>query len=251
MGKKAVGIDIGGSGIKLALVDTKSGELVSERTRVDTPEGARPREVVAEVASLVQDLAGDKPSWPVGISFPAVVKRGMTKSASNISQEWIDFKAELAFSSALGRGVHVVNDADAAGVAEMMYGAGRNEAGLVIMTTLGTGIGTALFYDGVLIPNSELGHIELDGKNAERYAANSVREREELDFEHWAQRLTAYYSELEKLLSPNLFIVGGGVSKQHAEFLPLIKITTPILPAELRNDAGIIGAAALARKAKH
>jgi polyphosphate glucokinase len=251
MGKKAIGVDIGGSGIKLALVDTKSGELISERIRVDTPAGAEPSDVVAEVASLVNSLAAEKPTWPVGITFPAVVKRGVTKSAANVSDAWLDFKAELAFSSALGREVHVVNDADAAGVAEMMYGAGRNEGGLVIMTTLGTGIGTALFYDGVLIPNSELGHLELDGQDAEKVAANSAREREELNFADWSKRLTRYYSELERLFTPNLFIVGGGISKQHAEFLPLIKIKTPILPAELRNNAGIIGAAALARLSQH
>lgn len=251
MGKKAIGVDIGGTGIKLALVDTKSGELVSDRIRVETPEGAEPGDVVATTVDLIHDLAGEKPTWPVGISFPAVVKRGVTKSASNISNNWIEYKAELAFSKALDREVHMVNDADAAGVAEMMYGAGRNESGLVIMTTLGTGIGTALFYDGVLIPNSELGHIELDGRNAERFAANSAREREQLEFGEWARRLTRYYRELEKLLSPNLFIVGGGVSKQHAEFLPLVEINTPILPAELRNSAGIIGAAALARLTQH
>jgi polyphosphate glucokinase len=251
MGKKAIGVDIGGSGIKLALVDTKSGELISERIRVDTPEGAQPHDVVATVTELVGGLAGEKPTWPVGISFPAVVKRGVTKSAANVSAAWLDYKAELAFARALEREVHVVNDADAAGVAEMMYGAGRNEGGLVIMTTLGTGIGTALFYDGVLIPNSELGHLELDGHDAEKVSANSARERENLSFAEWAKRLTRYYSELERLFTPNLFIVGGGISKQHSEFLPLIDIGTPILPAELRNNAGIIGAAALARLAQH
>jgi polyphosphate glucokinase len=249
MGKKAVGVDIGGSGIKAAIVDTKTGELVSERLRVETPHGAEPEAVIGEVAKLIHELAGEKPNYPVGISIPAVVKNGVTKSASNISDRWLEFNADLAFSAALDREVHLINDADAAGVAEMMYGAGRNEVGLVVMTTLGTGIGTALFYNGVLLPNSELGHIELDGRNAERYAANSVREREGLSFAVWAQRLQRYYGELEKLLSPNLFIIGGGVSKQHEEFLSLIAISTPLLPAQLRNNAGIIGAAALAQRA--
>jgi polyphosphate glucokinase len=250
VGKKAVGVDIGGSGIKAAVVDTKTGELTSERLRVETPHGAEPEAIIAEAQKLVAELAGEKPKYPVGISIPAVVKNGVTKSASNISDRWLDFNADSAFSRALQRDVHLINDADAAGVAEMMYGAGRNESGLVVMTTLGTGIGTALFYDGVLIPNSELGHIELDGQNAERYAANSARERERLDFASWAQRLERYYRELEKLLSPNLFIVGGGVSKQYEEFLPLINIDTPLLPAELRNNAGIIGAAALVQRAR-
>jgi polyphosphate glucokinase len=248
MPKKAVGIDIGGTGIKAGLVDTRDGELISERIRVETPDGAEPTAVIEIVRGMVDQLAHEKPNYAVGISVPAVVRHGVTMSAANISAEWIGFRADVAFSAALDREVHLINDADAAGVAEMRFGAGRNQAGLVIMTTLGTGIGTALFYNGTLVPNSELGHLEIDGVDIESVAANSAREREALSFEQWASRLQRFYETLERLLSPDLFIVGGGVSKQHAEFLPLLRLGTPIVVAESKNNAGIIGAAALANR---
>jgi polyphosphate glucokinase len=248
MPKKAVGIDIGGSGIKAGLVDTRDGELVSERLRVDTPLGAEPKAVIDAVAALVDQLAGEKPNYAVGISVPAVVRHGVTMSAANISSEWIGFRADVAFSAALDREVHLINDADAAGVAEVRFGAGRNQDGLVIMTTLGTGIGTALFFNGTLVPNSELGHLEIDGVDIESVAANSAREREGLSFEQWAARLQRFYETLERLLSPDLFIVGGGVSKQHSEFLQLLRLDTPIVVAESKNNAGIIGSAALAKR---
>jgi polyphosphate glucokinase len=171
------------------------------------------------------------------------VRHGVVHSAANIDQHWIGEDADKLFTDATGRDVHVVNDADAAGLAEVRYGAAKGRDGLVIVTTLGTGIGSALVYDGVLVPNSELGHIEIDGHDAESRAASSVREREDLTWEHWAKRLTAYYRKLDFLFSPELFVVGGGVSKKSEKFLPLIDIDTEIVPAQLLNAAGIVGAA--------
>lgn len=247
MARKAVGIDVGGTGIKAAVVDLKKGELASDRIRIDTPEGGEPEAIAAACASLIDQLGVTKKDYAVGVCFPAVVKHGHTQSAANVSKRWIGLNADNLFESALGRHAHVLNDADAAGVAEIKYGAGRNSHGLTIMTTLGTGIGSALFYNGVLIPNAELGHIDI-GNTAdfESVAAYSALERESLSFEQWAERLQVYYSTLERLLVPDLFIVGGGISKQHEKFLPLLNLKTQIVPAKLRNSAGIIGAAALA-----
>ena len=245
MSKKAVGIDIGGTGIKGALVSTKSGELRSERIKLGTPAGGEP-EAIAEVVREIAAAVDDKPERSLGICFPAVVKHGITQSAANVSDRWIGLDADELFSSTLNRHVHVINDADAAGVAEVKFGAGRKRSGLTVMTTLGTGIGSALFYNGVLIPNSELGHLEIEGVDYETRASFAAMERDQLRFEEWAERLQLYYSTLEKLLTPDLFIVGGGVSKSHEQFLPLLKLKTEIVPAALQNSAGIIGAAALA-----
>ncbi len=249
MAKKAIGIDVGGTGIKAAIVDTKTGELLSERLRVETPKGGEP-EAIAMVARDLVDRLNPKPGLAVGICFPAVVRHGFTQSAANVSEEWIGLNAHSLFESHLGRHVHVLNDADAAGVAEMKFGAGKRAPGLTIMTTLGTGIGSALFYNGVLIPNSELGHLEIDGHDAELRAAFSAKEREELSFEDWAKRLQRYYQTLERLFSPDLFIVGGGISKSHQEFLPLIELNTKIVPATTKNAAGIIGAASIAYRSQ-
>ena len=245
MSKKAVGIDIGGTGIKGALVSTKSGELRSERIKLGTPEGGEP-EAIAEVVREIAAAVDDKPERALGICFPAVVKHGITQSAANVSDRWIGLDADELFSNTLNRHVHVINDADAAGVAEVKFGAGRKRSGLTVMTTLGTGIGSALFYNGVLIPNAELGHLEIDGVDYETRASFAAMERDSLSFEEWAERLQIYYSTLEKLFTPDLFIVGGGVSKSHKQFLPLLKLKTEIVPAALQNSAGIIGAAALA-----
>ena len=245
MSKKAVGIDIGGTGIKGALVSTKSGELRSERIKLGTPEGGEP-EAIAEVVREIAAAVDDKPERSLGICFPAVVKHGITQSAANVSDRWIGLDADELFSNTLNRHVLVINDADAAGVAEVKFGAGRKRSGLTVMTTLGTGIGSALFYNGVLIPNSELGHLEIEGVDYETRASFAAMERDQLSFEEWAERLQLYYSTLEKLLTPDLFIVGGGVSKSHEQFLPLLKLKTEIVPAALQNSAGIIGAAALA-----
>ena len=247
MAKKiAIGIDIGGTGIKGALVDVKNGEMIGDRVRVETPEGGSTDDIIATVKALLKKLPQTSEQTPVGICFPAVVQHGVTKSAANISKKWIGFNADKAFTKALGRDVHLVNDADAAGLAEMRFGAGRAERGLVIMTTLGTGIGSALFYDQTLIPNAELGHLEIDGVDYETMASFAAKEREDLSWSEWAERLQKYYSTLERLFSPDMIIVGGGVSKQHEEFLPLLDINCEIVPAEMRNNAGILGAARLA-----
>ncbi|WP_353987924.1 polyphosphate--glucose phosphotransferase [Ruicaihuangia caeni] len=241
---RAIGVDIGGTGIKAASVDLETGELVSERLKVATPEGGSPGAIVREVVELVEQLEADH-ATPLGVCFPAVVVHGRTMSAANVSHEWIGLEAERLFEDHLGRDIHFVNDADAAGFAEVKYGV-ANHPGLVIVTTLGTGIGSAMIYNGVLVPNSELGHLELDGHDAEKRASNRARESEGLSWEEWAVRLQRYYDHLEMLFSPELFVVGGGVSKQAEEFLPLLNLRTPIVAASLRNNAGIMGSAALA-----
>ncbi len=246
MGKRAIGIDIGGTGIKAAIVDIKRGELVSERIRVETPAGGEPEDIAEACKSIIQSLGVSHRNYPVGICFPAVVKHGFTQSAANVSKRWIGLNADELFDKTLNRHTHVINDADAAGLAEVKFGAGRSSHGLTIMTTLGTGIGTALFYNGVLIPNAELGHLEIEGVDYETQAAYSAMERDGLSFEQWAERLQKYYSTLERLLVPDLFIVGGGVSKNHEKFLPLLNLKTEIVPATTKNSAGIIGAASLA-----
>lgn len=250
MAKISIGIDIGGTGIKGALVDVKKGELVGERLRVETPAGGKPDDIAEVVKSLISSLDPKAEADTVGICFPAVVQHGVTLSAANVSKEWIGLDADALFTRVVGREVHLINDADAAGVAEMKFGVGRKERGVALMTTLGTGIGSALFIGGELVPNTELGHIEIDGFDYETKAAFSAKEREELDWEQWAERLQRYYSKLEALFTPDLFIVGGGVSKEHELFLPLLKLKTKIVPATLKNNAGIIGAARVATKNK-
>jgi polyphosphate glucokinase len=241
------GIDFGGSGIKGAPVDLATGEFAADRTRIETPEGGRPDAVADVVAELVE--AGAAAGAPVGITVPGVVMHGVVRTAANIDKGWVGTDAVDLFGRRLGHDVVVVNDADAAGLAEARYGAARDQAGLVIMTTLGTGIGSALVYDGVLVPNSELGHLEIDGRDAETVAANSARERDNLSWAEWASLLTRYYRTVEFLFSPDLFVVGGGVSKHASKYLPLLDIRTPIVPAQLRNTAGIVGAAVLAAEA--
>ena len=248
MSKKAIGIDIGGTGIKGALVNVKDGSLIGERVRFATPEGGKPADIAAVVKTIVEQLHPGRLSVPVGICFPAVVKHGRTMSAANISKDWIGLDAETLFEKTLGKHVHMINDADAAGVAEVKYGAAQKRKGLVFMCTLGTGIGTALFINGDLVPNAELGHLEIDGVDYETKAAFSAKEREDLSFADWAKRLQRYFETVERLFSPDLIVIGGGVSKQHSEFIPLLKLSAEILPAAKRNNAGILGAAALAYK---
>lgn len=242
----AIGIDIGGTGVKGALVDVATGELISERIKERTPRGGEPADILALVESIVARFGDDTTKLPVGVCFPAVVLKGHTMSAANVSKRWIGLQAEALFEKTLGRDIVFVNDADAAGVAELHFGAAKGVRGLVLMTTLGTGIGSALLYDGVLVPNTELGHLEIDGKDAETRASFAAKERGRLSWKKWAARLQRYYGTLEMLFSPNLFVVGGGVSKESAEFLPLLSLRTPIVPAALRNNAGILGAAWLA-----
>jgi polyphosphate glucokinase len=245
---RAVGVDIGGTGIKAAIVDLAAGTLLSDRIKVATPAGAEPQDVLGAVQEVLGRLELEDDSIPLGVAFPAIVKSGRTLSAANVSDKWIDFEAEKFFEDGLGRDIHFANDADVAGVAEVRFGAAKDAAGLTILTTLGTGIGSALLYNGVLIPNSELGHVQRakHGKDAEAYAAYSAMERDDLSWEQWAKRLQWYYGYIEFLFSPDLFVVGGGVSKHSDKFLHLLDLRTPIVPAVHRNNAGIIGAAALA-----
>ena len=235
------GIDFGGTGIKGAPVDLDAGDFAAERERIRTPQHSTPE----NIAEIFVDLLAKFPdcTGAVGVTVPGVVRHGVVHSAANIDKSWIGTDADALFTKATGREVHVVNDADAAGLAEVRYGAARGRSGLVIVTTLGTGIGSALVHDAVLVPNAELGHLEIDGHDAESRAANSARTREDLSWEKWAKRLTRYYRTLEKLFSPELFVVGGGVSKESDQFLPLLDLDTEIIPAKLRNKAGVVGAA--------
>ncbi|WP_345764546.1 polyphosphate--glucose phosphotransferase [Diaminobutyricibacter sp. McL0608] len=242
----AIGIDIGGTGIKGGLVDLTTGELISERVKLPTPVGGKPNDIVETTKEIVSRLAAEDPTAPVGVCFPAIVSHGITMSAANVSKKWIGLEAEKLFEIGLGRDIHFVNDADAAGYAESRFGAAKDKDGLIILTTLGTGIGSALIYNGVLIPNAELGHLEIDGADAESRASYAAKEREDLSWEKWANRLQRYYSHVEFLFTPDLFIVGGGVSKNYQEFMPLLDLKTPMVPAVHRNNAGILGAAALA-----
>lgn len=244
----AVGVDIGGTGIKAARVDVTTGQLLTDRVKLPTPSGGEPEAIAATVAEVLSQVGADARE-PLGVCFPAVVRHGKTMSAANVSERWIGFEAERFFEAELGRPIHFMNDADAAGVAEVQFGAAQGAQGLVLLTTLGTGIGTALIYNGVLVPNTELGHIEVRGKDAETKAAFSAKERDDLSWEKWAKRLQRYYTTLERLFSPDLFVVGGGVSKYADDFLPLLKLDTPIVPAQLLNNAGILGAAVLAATA--
>ena len=246
MAPKAVGIDIGGTGIKGAIVDVSTGKLLSDRVKLPTPEGGEPDDIVLTVQEVLKKLGSPDKRLPMGLCFPAVVVKGRTLSAANVSKKWIGLEAEALFEKGLDRDISFVNDADAAGYAEALYGAAEKNKGLVILTTLGTGIGTALIYKGVLIPNAELGHLQIEGVDWETKAAYSAKERENLSWEEWAGRLQKYYDILVALFHPDLFIVGGGVSKEYKDFLPLLKLDTPIVPAALRNNAGILGAAALA-----
>jgi polyphosphate glucokinase len=246
MTTRAIGIDIGGTGIKGAVVDLDAGELVTDRVKVPTPKGGEPDDIIATVAEMVEGFGEVAKEAPIGVCFPAVVLHGVTMSAANVSKKWIGLAAEKRFEASLHRDILFVNDADAAGVAEVRYGAAKGRDGLVILTTLGTGIGSAILWNGELVPNSELGHLEIDGHDAEKKAAYSAMEREELDWKHWAKRLQRYYDVLDALLWPDLIIVGGGVSKNAHEFLPLLKVRPEIVAAVHLNNAGILGAAALA-----
>lgn len=242
----AVGIDIGGTGIKGAIVDVATGELLTDRKKLPTPDGGQPDDILDTVLALFDELGEIGPDAPVGVCFPAVILNGRTMSAANVSKKWIGLEAERLFEKKLGRQIHFVNDADAAGVAEARFGAAVGAKGLTILTTLGTGIGSAMLFNGELIPNSELGHLELDGHDAENLASTSAKEKDDLSWKEWAKRLQRYYEHLEALFSPDLFVVGGGVSKNSEDFLPLLELRTPIIAATLRNNAGIVGAAVLA-----
>ena len=237
---KILGIDIGGSGIKGAPVDLEKGELTEERLRIPTPQPATPAAIATTVAEIVRHF-----NWrgPVGCGLPAVVQNGIARTAANIDTGWIGTDADQLISEATGCPVTVCNDADAAGMAEMQFGVGQNRDGTVLLITVGTGLGSALFRDGVLVPNTELGHLEMDGAIAEKVASGGARKQLELSYKDWAKRFDRYLHLVQGLFWPDLFIIGGGISKKHEKFFPYLTIDSEILPARLRNNAGIVGAA--------
>ena len=239
------GIDIGGSGIKGARVDLETGEFVSDRIKILTPKKATSQNVVP---IIVEILAQAEWSGPFGCTFPGIVRHGVLHSAANLGEHWVGTNLEELLHEATGSPVAVLNDADAAGLAEARFGAAKGRDGVVILTTLGTGIGTALINDGALVPNTEFGHIQMYGKSAEKYAASSVKERKGLSYPEWAERLQEYYSHLEFLISPDVIIVGGGISRKSDKFLPRISTQAELIPAQLRNTAGIVGAAVVAHE---
>lgn len=244
----AVGVDIGGSGIKGAPVDLGKGDFAAERVRIETPSPSTPENVAEVVRQVVEQAGADlPPETPVGVTIPAPVLHGVLPFMANLDQAWEGIDADAFLTDALQRPVFLVNDADAAGLAEVRYGAAKDVDGMVLLTTLGTGIGSAMILDGVLVPNTELGHLVLpNGKEAEKWAASSVKEKKQLSYKEWAARLQVYYEHLEMLFSPDLFLVGGGVSKNAEKFLPHLKLRAPIKAATLQNRAGIVGAAAWA-----
>ncbi len=243
-----LGIDIGGSGIKGAPVNIVKGILTAERHRIDTPQPATPDAVIEVVAEIVQHFEWD---GLIGCTFPAIIKHGVTHSAANVDNTWIGYEAEKALRQRTGCSLILVNDADAAGLAEMRFGAGRDKMGVVIILTLGTGIGSAIFVNGELVPNTELGHLEINGKEAEKWTADSVRKKKDLKWREWAERLNVYLSHIEFLFSPDLLILGGGVSKKFDHFAPFLTTHAPTVPAQLLNDAGIVGAALAAHRLTH
>ncbi len=235
-----LGIDVGGSGIKGAPVDTETGQLLAERIRIKTPKNGEPEPIAEVVNQIAQSF-----NWkaPIGIGFPAPIKGGVAMMAANVSEKWVGTNADALFTKITGCDCTMINDADAAGVAEMSFGAGRGNYGTVIMITLGTGIGTAIFHRGQLLPNTEFGHLEIDGEDAEFRASDAARQRDDLSWKKYAKRLNKFLVTMERLFWPNLFIVGGGISKESEKFLPLLTIDTHVVPAQLLNEAGIVGAA--------
>ncbi|MBI4229132.1 MAG: ROK family protein [Deltaproteobacteria bacterium] len=239
-----MGIDIGGTGIKASVVDMQSGALTGNHLMLPTPQPSTPKAILATIRDIISDL-----NWrgKVGSGFPGVIKKGTIFTAANLSKEWIGVNLENEIHKFTERNVAVINDADAAGLAEMKFGAGaeynKDDGGVVLLVTLGTGIGTALFVDGDLVRNTEFGHIEIDGVDAETRAATVHREREGLSWEDWGARVNKYLQTMEKLLSPDVFIIGGGVSESSEKFFPFIKVRAKMVPAQMGNDAGIVGAA--------
>lgn len=241
MTRTGFGIDVGGSGIKGGTVDLTTGELIGERIKIATPQPATPA-AVARTASEIAAEAG----WdgPLGITLPSVVTKGIARSAANIDKSWIDTDARALFSEALGdRNVTILNDADAAGIAEDALGAGRDVAGVVVLVTFGTGIGSAVLHNGVLLPNTEFGHMEVGGKEAEHRAASSVKEDKDLSYKDWAKEVSRVLEAIENLMCPDLFIAGGGISRKHQKWIPHLTNRTEVVPAALLNTAGIVGAA--------
>ena len=241
---EVLGIDIGGSGIKGALVNSITGEMSTDRHRIPTPSKSTPENVAKVIAELAAHF-----NWqgPIGCTFPAVVHHGVVHTAANVDKSWIGTNAESLFRQVTGCPVRVLNDADAAGLAEMVLGAGKDRQDVVIMLTFGTGIGSAIFVNGHLLPNTEFGHLPIRGKDAEHRASAKVRDEEDLSWAEWAERVNEFLGQMEFFFSPDLFIIGGGVSKKQHKFLHLLKAEAEIVPAQLLNEAGIIGAAMAAR----
>ncbi|QWW18783.1 ROK family protein [Schaalia sp. 19OD2882] len=242
MATVACGIDIGGSGVKAACVGLSTGEFIGERIRIDTPKPATP-DAVADVCRQLLEQLEVGPDVPVGIAFPAPIIRGVVPFIANLDPSWANIDVNELMQRHLGRPIAALNDADAAGIAEVTFGAAKGVPGTVILTTQGTGIGSAVIVDGVLVPNTELGHLEIDGHDAEKRASAGQKTLQDLSWKKWAKRLQRYYSHMEMLFSPDLFVVGGGVSKNHEKFMPLLDLKTPMVPAQLLNTAGIVGAA--------
>ena len=248
-GRRAFGVDVGGSGIKAAIVDVDTGELVSERLRVPTPVPSTPDKVNATIGRLIRRLANATPvadDAPVGVGLPGVAIGGQLKTAANIDPAWVDYPIADRLSKSLKRRVEIVNDADAAGIAEMRFGVGAGKPGTVIFLTLGTGVGSGVFVDGTLVPNTEFGQMEIRGRPAERRSAAAARNRRGLSWKAWAQDLDEHLQRIEDLMWPTLFILGGGVSKNADKYVPRLTVRTPVVPAQLRNDAGIVGSAIVA-----
>ena len=241
----AIGVDVGGSGIKVAAVDTTTGELLTDRLRVATPEPSTPEAIVASIGRLVRRVgtALKDTKAPVGVGMPCVVIGGITLTAANIDQGWVGYEADNELTRVLKRDVTVLNDADAAGLAEIRFGAGRDKPGVVLLLTLGTGVGSGLFVDGKLVPNTELGHVEIRGRDAERRSAAAARVRRGLSWKAWTNDLDEHLHAIDRILWPSLIILGGGVSKRADRFLPRLTVRPPVVPAQLQNDAGIVGAA--------
>jgi polyphosphate glucokinase len=239
------GVDIGGSGIKGCVVDLDKGELSGDRVRIETPQPSRPDAVCEVVAEIVRRF-----EWEdrIGVTFPGVMKHGVAFTAANVDKSWIGTDLAKSLEGHIPGTVQTLNDADAAGLAEVRYGAGRDQRGLVLMLTFGTGIGSALFIDGQLVPNTEFGHIQVDGVDGEKRASAAAREREDLSWHEWAKRVDRYLDVLEAGLWPDLIVVGGGVSKKADKWVPLLSTRTRVVPAELHNDAGIVGAALAAQE---
>ena len=240
---RILGVDIGGTGIKAAINETQTGELVSEHKRIPTPKPATPQNIAESLSQLVTEFAW---SGPIGCGFPATVHHGIAYSASNIDPSWINTDAQTLFSQVTGQPCFVVNDADAAGMAEMRFGTGQNNRGVTILLTIGTGIGSAVFVNGRLHPNTELGHVRFGDSIAERYCAESVRIKLNLSWQEWGTRFNEYLNHLEFVFNPDRFIIGGGIAEHMTQFQPFLHTKALILPARSLNQAGIIGAALFA-----
>jgi polyphosphate glucokinase len=238
--KNILGIDIGGSGVKGAIVDTKKGKLLTERYRIPTPQPATPEAVAEVIAKIVKHF-----DWngPIGVGFPGVIQNGFARTAANVDDSWIDTNLNKLFAKKTGCLVHVVNDADAAGMAEMKFGSGSGFKGVALLVTVGTGLGTVMFTNGKLMPNMEMGHIMLHGNDAEKYASDAARKADNISWEKWAKRFNEYLNRMEDLLWPDLIIIGGGASKKDDKFISLLNTRAKVVPATLLNEAGIIGAA--------